>query len=283
MARPNRPTSRRPDGGLPSGARLSFKAPDTRAAPPRRAVVAAPAGPMTVPTRWLKMIAAVLLLPVCWVASKTFFEEFTLAGLRHHFWTTEEFYFFALGGLLWLIAFFGLPRPLVIYVFGHELTHALWVWVQGGEVSEFRVGRDGGYIIADRRDFFVSLAPYFFPLYSIAAIAVYWGASQFYPEAWLYHRWLYAVLGATWAFHFSFTCWMIPKQQTDLLLHGTFFSLVVIYLANLAVLTVLLLVACPQLHWGGHDGFGHRLLVNAEDVSAWLCEQAGVRPTQWWR
>ena len=272
MARPKRPTSRPPAGG-----RLSFRAPGTPGNPQRstRRAPVAQTGPTTVPTRWLKAVAAVLLLPVCWVASKTFFEEFTRVGLRHHFWATEEFYFFALGGLLWLIVFFGLPRPVVIYVFGHELTHALWVWLQGGWVSEFRVGRDGGYIIADRRDFVVSLAPYFFPLYSIAAIGIYWGISLFYADAWAYHRWLYGVLGARGTFHFSFTCWRIPKQQTDLLLHGTFFSLVVIYLANLAVLTVLLIVACPQLHW---SGFGQELMRNAEDCSEWLCAQAGVRP-----
>jgi len=277
MGRSKRSTSAGHGGATP-GARLSFRGPGTRERNPRHSWGAVSvSGPLTVPTRWLKFVAAVLLLPVCWVASKTFFEEFTRAGLRHHFWTTEEFYFFALGGLLWTIAFFGFPRPLLIYVFGHELTHALWVWMQFGEVSEFRVGRDGGYIIADRRDFLVSLAPYFFPLYSIAAIAVYWGISLFYADAWAYHRWLYAALGVTWAFHFSFTCWMIPRQQTDLLLHGTFFSLVVIYLANLAVLTVLLIAACPQLHW---RGFEHDLVRNAEAWSAWACEQAGVQPSK---
>ncbi len=40
-------------------------------------------------------------------------------------------------------------------------------------MSAFKVGREGGYIIADRRDFLVSLAPYFFPLYSILAILVF--------------------------------------------------------------------------------------------------------------
>ena len=259
--------------------KLAFKGPGAREKlpPATRRTTAAPPGPRTVPTRWLKAVAGVFLLPVCWVAGKTFFEEFALAGRQHHFWTTEEFYFFALGILLWLIAFLGLPRPLLIYVFGHELTHALWVWVQGGKVSDFQVSRAGGYIVADRRDFFVSLAPYFFPLYSIAAIGIYWGYSRYDANAWAYHRWLYGVLGATWAFHFSFTCWMIPKQQTDLLLHGTFFSLVVIYLTNLAVLTILLIVACPQLHW--HD-YARQLLSNAEDCSAWLCRQAGVRPEQ---
>lgn len=232
---------------------------------------------LMVPTRRVKGFAAVLLLPVCWVASKTFFEEFSQAGLRHHFWTADEFYFFALGALLWIIAFFGLPRPLLVYVFGHELTHALWVWVQGGEVSDFQVGRHGGYIIADRRDFLVSLAPYFFPLYSLAVIALYAGIAWFYPDAWYYRRWLFAAIGVTWSFHLTFTCWMIPKQQTDLLLHGTFFSLVVIYLANLAVLTLGLIVACPQVTWGQ---YARELVSNAADVFTWACEQLGVSP---WR
>ena len=233
--------------------------------------------PLMVPTRWVKWFAALLLLPVCWVASKTFFEEFSRVGLRHHFWTTDEFYFFGLGALVWLIAFFGLPRPLVIYVFGHELTHALWVYLQGGWVSDFKVGRHGGYIIADRRDFLVSLAPYFFPIYSLAVIGVYAVVAWFYPEAWFYRRWMFAALGVTWGFHLSFTCWMIPKQQTDLLLHGTFFSIVVIYLANLALLTAGLIVACPQAHW---DQYGREFVHNAADVFTWICEQLHVQP---WR
>ena len=29
-----------------------------------------------------------------------------------------------------------------------------------------------------------------------------------------YGRLLYGLIGVTWAFHFTFTCWMIPKNQT---------------------------------------------------------------------
>lgn len=231
-----------------------------------------------VPTRWVKFFAALVLLPVCWVASRTFFDAFSQAGLKHHFWTADEFYFFALGVTMWLLAFFLYPRPLlVVYVFGHELTHAIWVLIQGGRVSEFKVARHGGYIIADRRDFLVSLAPYFFPIYSILVLAVWALASWYFPDAWYYRRWMFGALGMTWGFHLSFTCWMIPKQQTDLLLHGTFFSLVVIYLANLIILTVGLIVACPQMHW---DQYGRELVGNAAQVFRWACEQLGVEP---WR
>ena len=286
MRRPPRePASdRRP----PRGTRHAFrgKQPEQKklAPPGKRRVqplVEVERGSKHVPTRWLKAVAGVLLLPVCWVASRTFFDEFTRAAVAHQFWRSEEFYFFMLGVVLWIIAFFGLPRPLVVYVFGHELTHALWVLAQGGRVSEFKVGREGGYIMADRRDFFVSLAPYFFPLYSIAAIGGFWMAGLFYPVVWQYRIYLFMVIGATWAFHFTFTCWMIPKQQTDLLLHGTFFSLVVIYLANLAVLAVLLVAACPQVTW---SGFGQTMVREAADFSGWVCATLGVDPEEWlWR
>jgi hypothetical protein len=257
------PAARHP---LVSGGSAGKPLPGRHASPAVR-----PAGrggrPRMVPTRWLKLVAGVLLLPVSWVLSRTFFEEFTRATVTLHFWRTEEFYFFMLGGVVWLIAFVGLPRLLIVYVFGHELTHAIWVLAQGGEVTAFEVRRDGGFIIADRRNFIVSLAPYFFPIYSIALVGFYGVAGLFYPQVWLYHRWLCGLLGATWAFHLSFTCWMIPKQQTDLLLHGTFFSLTVIYLANLVILSALLIAACPQVTWAH---FAVELRHNATGFSAWV-------------
>ena len=234
--------------------------------------------PWTVPTRWLKAGIGFLLLPVCWVAGQTFWHEFARAALHGRFLESDELRWFAYGVETWLVVFFVLPKMILIYVFGHELTHALWVWAQGGRVSEFKVSSEGGYIVADRRDFLVSLAPYFFPLYSIVAIVVYGVAGWFYPVVWSYPKYLFFAVGLTWAFHFTFTCWMIPKKQTDLLLHGTFFSLVIIYLANLVVLAILFVVACPQVTWAG---LGHEFLRNAEDFSDWACRQMGLHPSRW--
>lgn len=222
--------------------------------------------PLTVPTRWVKNVVAVFLLPLGAILTQTFFTAFTRATLEQRLWAGAEFWFFSLGVVLWLITFFGLPRPLIVYVFGHELTHALWVWLMGGRVSKFRVARDGGHIITNRTNFWIALAPYFFPLYSFIAIGLY-GLGSLFADVAPYGQTLFAVLGATWAFHFTFTCWMIPKNQTDLSDHGTFFSLVFIYLMNVLLLSALLIIASPQITFAG---FGAELFLNFRRFAEWL-------------
>jgi hypothetical protein len=223
-------------------------------------------GPLMIPTRWVKFVVALFLLPVAAILSETFFTVFARVTVTQRLWAGEEFWFFSLGAVLWLIAFFGLPRPVIFYVFGHELTHALWVLLMGGRISRFSVGRSGGHIVTDRNNFLIALAPYFFPLYSILAIGVFGVLSIFYNLQ-PYGRLLYAVIGATWAFHFSFTCWMIPKNQTDLRDHGTFFSLVVIYLMNLILLSVLLVLAARQITFAD---FASDLVENIGKFSRWI-------------
>jgi len=67
----------------------------------------------------------------CAILSQTFFTAFARAAVAQRLWAGEEFWFFSLGAILWLIAFLGLPRPILIYVFGHELTHCALGLVDG--------------------------------------------------------------------------------------------------------------------------------------------------------
>jgi hypothetical protein len=225
-----------------------------------------PTESLTVPTRWVKFVCAIFLLPLCGVLTQTFFTAFAHATVAQRFWAGEEFWFFSLGALLWLIAFFGLPRPSLLYVFGHELTHALWVWLMGGRVRRFHVSREGGHVVTTKANFWIALAPYFFPIYSILAIGIY-GALSFFFNVQPYGRLLYAAVGATWAFHFTFTCWMITKNQTDLSDQGTFFSLVLIYLMNLLLLSIMLVLASPQITFAS---FGADFIANLGSLARWL-------------
>jgi uncharacterized membrane protein len=244
--------------GRRRGSRIKVAAPIARQHPGAEAWM--------VPTRWLKFVIAIFLLPLAAILTQTFFTVFTRATVTQRLWAAEEFWFFSLGAILWLIAFFGLPRPMVVYVFGHELTHALWVLLMGGRVSRFRVGREGGHIVTDRNNFWIALAPYFFPLYSLIVIGAY-GLIGLFANVQPYGRLLYALIGVTWAFHFTFTCWMIPKKQTDLTDHGTFFSLVVIYLMNLLLLSVMLVLASSQITFAD---LGREFVANIDKFAHWL-------------
>ncbi len=221
---------------------------------------------MTVPTKWVKFVVAIFLLPLCAILTQTFFTVFARATVTQRFWAGEEFWFFSLGAILWLIAFFGLPKPLLMYVFGHELTHAIWVFLMGGRVSQFRVGRDGGHVVTTKNNFWIALAPYFFPIYSIIALALF-GLLSLVVDMTPFGRLLYAIIGITWAFHLTFTIWMIPKSQTDLTHNGTFFSLVLIYLMNLILLSVMLIVASPHITFAN---FGAEMGLNVGRFFDWL-------------
>ena len=82
-------------------------------------------------------------------------------------------------------------------------------------------------------------------------------------------QWLFLLLGVTWAFHLSFTIWMIPKGQTDLTYHGVFFSLVIIYMMNVLLLTVFLVAAAHELSFAGYR---RDLIENAHGVSALMVQ-----------
>ena len=222
------------------------------------------------------------------VLTATFFDTVAAVTAGEAFWQTDVFGYFAIGAVVWTLWFFGsiwslgAPRPLHLYVFGHELTHAIWVWLCRGRVYDKKMwAADGGHIITDTSNFWIALAPYFYPLYSLVLIVIYGVASQFADVA---HatatfllltplQWLFFLLGVTWAFHLSFTFWMIPKGQTDLTAHGQFFSLMVIYVMNLLLLTVFLTMASPELTFAT---VGDSLLRHAEDFSENVWRALGV-------
>ena len=75
--------------------------------------------------------------------------------------------------------------------------------------------------------------------------------------------------------HMSFTCWMIPKGQPDLHYGGTFFSVMIIYLMNLAAAHSALDHRVTAVTW---QGFASELLQDAVDATHWVT----LKFTQLW-
>ena len=201
-----------------------------------------------VPKSLVKFVVGLFLAPLVWILTETFFQ--TLAtSLRHGLLASRSFGCFGVGMILFGILFLILPRKglMLPYVFGHELTHALWVKFFGGKVADrFHVGVEGGHVLSDRVNTWIALAPYFFPIYSLHVVTLY-GAGSLVADLSAYRWVLFLLLGFTMAFHLVFTCLLIVKGQPDLHYGGTFFSLMVIYLINLLIITGLLLAAGREI------------------------------------
>jgi hypothetical protein len=182
--------------------------------------------------RWLKFLIGVLLIPACLGGINTLYRLVKLSGSAQTVWIAT-----LAGAACWFVVFLLLPKPMWIYVFGHELTHALWTWLFGGKVKKFKVTSKGGHVVISKSNFIIALAPYFFPLYVVLVALFYllgdliWGWSA-------YKSYFHLLVGAAYAFHVTLTVHILKTRQTDITDHGYLFSFVIVFLGNLAVLLV---------------------------------------------
>jgi hypothetical protein len=182
--------------------------------------------------KWVKFIIAILLLPVCVGAAKTLGMVMSRCG------GADTTLIAIVGGAAcWLAIYLLLPKPMWIYVVGHELTHAVWVWLFGGSVKKFKASSSGGHVIVDKNNFLISLSPYFFPFYAVVVVAIFvlghmiWNWRDFFV-------WFHLLVGAAYAFHLTLTATILKTEQSDITSQGYVFSAVVIFLGNVLVLLI---------------------------------------------
>lgn len=82
---------------------------------------------------------------------------------------------FPFGGGILLMVLIRMVRPLrslfgYWQTFEHELVHLITSKMFGGKFVEIKVGLTGNQVIMSKTNFFVRLAPYIFPLYSILIV-----------------------------------------------------------------------------------------------------------------
>ena len=102
--------------------------------------------------------------------------------------------------------------------------------------------------MTNKSNILIALSPYFVPFWSVVVFILMTiiGLIGFLPH---HEKILFAMMGATWSFHLLWTLWIIPRDQPDLKENGTFFSLALIYLANVLLLSSLLCLASSELTW----------------------------------
>ena len=178
--------------------------------------------------KWIKLIIAILLLPICGGAAMALLKVLHACGSADTTWIP-----LLAGAACWIVIFFLLPKPMWIYVFGHELTHVLWTWLFGGQVKQMKVTSKGGHVIISKTNFVIALAPYFFPLYVVLVVGMF-ALGHF---IWGWHLvWFHLCVGAAYAFHLTLTFHVLQTRQTDITSQGYLFSAVTIFLGNICVL-----------------------------------------------
>lgn len=180
----------------------------------------------------IKFLLGLILLPFCVAATRAVLELVRELGVSSLGEIARGAWWLAGGFVLWVVLFFALSRPIRTYVLAHELTHAFWGILMGAKVSKLRVSRRGGSVTLSKTNFLITLAPYFFPFYTMLTLAVYTGLTYFFDLTTYEPFWL-GVVGLTWAFHLTFTVTTLMEHQPDIAEHGRVFSYAVIYLFNL--------------------------------------------------
>lgn len=222
----------------------------------------------------IKFLAALLLLPLFPPVALSSWDLATRIPQRNLF--LENPLSLVLGGLvIWGVFAMLFHLPMRIYVFAHEMTHALFIRLCGGQVKRISVGRDSGYVIADRTNFLIALAPYIFPFYAALLGLLGAAVAAFTPlGAWVLALW--AAIGAALGYHWTMTLKMLPTRQSDFSSQGYLFSFVFIILGNL-LWVYALLVLLPSPAGAGGKLWTLALAVghSYRETSAWLVRLAG--------
>lgn len=184
-----------------------------------------------------RVISGLLLLPACYALSRSFCQVLVNSQVS----VVEALCFF--GGITaFLFCWFVLPHPVKTYVFGHELTHALWGLLFFARPSKLKVSEKGGSVNLTKTNFLITLAPYFFPFYTFVVVLAAVVTGFFVDPIPALPVWIFFI-GATWAFHILFTFETLAQRQPDISLYGRVFSWTFIFFANTLLVLVWLAVA----------------------------------------
>jgi hypothetical protein len=147
---------------------------------------------------------------------------------------SESGLYFILGALLYSMIHLLLFRLDFLYIFGHESMHAFATFCSGGKASKMKVSSKEGSVKTTTPNFFVMLAPYLIPVYTVILAAVYFILS-FFIDITKYSGAFIFLIGFTLMLHLVYTAESIRDKQSDLIKTGYFSSISFIYIANLII------------------------------------------------
>lgn len=143
----------------------------------------------------------------------------------------EEGWILAGGAAAYLLIHFLVRKPERMYLWAHEFSHLIVAKMFFRKVHSFHItSRDGGKVVLDRTNVVIDLAPYIFPLYSMAALGaavLLRRASPWIPDLYL------ALASFLFTMHLLFSAEGFLKGQPDVIRSGRLFSGAIVLLGLL--------------------------------------------------
>lgn len=191
--------------------------------------------------KFIRSIIAFFAIPAVIAASYTLLSAFlSFAGT-----SGKEYVPFWIGVFCYIVFQIVFYKPMRTYVFGHELTHAFAGILSGAKIKKFKVGKESGHVVMTKDNIWITLAPYFFPIYTFAVIIIYLMLGWVIDIIPLYPYYLF-LMGLSISFHIALTIYILGIGQSDLKVYGVFFSYILIIIINIIVFTLLMALAFPQ-------------------------------------
>ena len=155
---------------------------------------------------------------------------------------TPEILFSVIGFLIFVVVFFLFGPPVKSYILEHELSHVLFALMSGVKIKSVSIRKNEGYVKTERINMVIALAPYSFPLYTLALIGIYKILTNFFLNP-LLTAIFYLIIGVSLSFHVIATIHYVQIDQPDMKRYGYFSSLVFIFTWSLivAALTIALM------------------------------------------
>ena len=193
--------------------------------------------------RLILFLIGLALLPLCLGLLRAILDLFPMTVIDRPPWIAAELLALCAGYLFWTAVYLIFPPSIRVYIWGHELTHALWGVLTGSQVGRIRVRDTGGSVTLSEAGVATFLAPYFVPFYTVIVVLLRLLLGLFAEMDRWEPVWLF-LIGFTWAFHIILTISVLIKGQTEVKKNGYLFSIAVIYLMNILVLGLVLTFIC---------------------------------------
>lgn len=185
----------------------------------------------------IKFILGILALPLAWGITLAFYRNCILIKEL-----AQSLQFFVWGMVIYVILHLLFYKPTYLYVLGHEAVHAGVAWLFGGKIKSFKVSEGGGSVGTDKSNVVIELAPYFIPIYAIVITVVYFVIASSYA---INGSLFVFLIGFALAFHVISTIEIMKVEQPDILKSGYFFSIIMVYIVNILVISVIFSMVFP--------------------------------------